>query len=94
MQSALRLLPPGNNQSIGFGVPEGNQEADRRAAGRDRIKGNMTRKGEINRRRLNREWPHHLALPAEKVRGLANAELVRGFAATLSAASLIPSAPR
>jgi hypothetical protein len=34
------------------------------------------------------EWPHHLALPAEAVRGLANADTVRGVAATLSAAPL------
>jgi hypothetical protein len=49
----------------------------------------MTRcKGEITRRQLDRQWPHHVALPAEAVRDLANAETVRGFAATLSAAPL------
>jgi hypothetical protein len=48
----------------------------------------MTRKGGITRRQLNREWPHHVALPAEAVRGLANADTVRGFAATLSAAPM------
>jgi hypothetical protein len=46
------------------------------------------RKGEISRRRLRRWWPHHVALPAEAVRGLANAETVRGFAGTLSVAPL------
>jgi hypothetical protein len=46
------------------------------------------RKGEIDRGHLNREWPHHVALAAEKVRGLANSETVRGFAATLSVAPL------
>jgi hypothetical protein len=48
----------------------------------------MTRKGELNRRRLDHEWPHHVALPAEAVRGLQNAETVRGYAASLSPAPL------
>jgi len=43
-------------------------------------------KGEITRARLHREWPHHVALPVGKVRGLMNSETVRGFADTLSAA--------
>jgi hypothetical protein len=46
------------------------------------------RKGELTRSRLNREYPHHVALPAQAVRGLANSETVRSLAATLGAAQL------
>jgi hypothetical protein len=46
------------------------------------------RKGELTTAKLERDWPHHVALPAEKVRGLANSETVRGFAKTLSVAPL------
>ena len=44
------------------------------------------RKGDITRRELIRKWPHHIALPADKVRGLADSEVVRGFADILSVA--------
>jgi hypothetical protein len=44
------------------------------------------RKGEITRSSLRSKWPHHVVLPADKVRGLRNSELVWSFAATLSAA--------
>jgi len=48
----------------------------------------IRRKGELTRPRLDREWPHHVALPAERVRGLANSSEVRSMAAILSAAPL------
>ena len=48
-------------------------------------------KGEITRARLHREWPHHVALPVGKVRGLMNSELVRGFADTGSATDVLPA---
>ncbi len=52
------------------------------------------RKGEISQARLRREWPHHVVLAAEKVRGLTNTETVRGAANTLSAAPLTYSLRR
>jgi hypothetical protein len=44
------------------------------------------RKGEITLPDIKRHWPHHLALPADKVRDVANSNIVWSFAAGLSAA--------
>jgi hypothetical protein len=52
------------------------------------------RKGEITRRELMRRWPHHIALPADQVHGLANSEVVRSFADTLGGAADVLIAPR
>jgi hypothetical protein len=46
----------------------------------------VTRKGETTTSKIKRDWPHHVALPAEAVCGLSNAKTVRGFADTLSGA--------
>jgi len=43
----------------------------------------MPRKGEINLARVKREWPHHVAILADKVMGKGYDE-VHGFANTLS----------
>ena len=44
------------------------------------------RKGEITN--LRRQWPHHVALSSDKVRGLENSNTVRRFANTLSVVPL------
>jgi len=46
------------------------------------------RKGEMTRSRLNREFPHHVALAADKVRGLEVSATVRKAAGNLGAHAL------
>ena len=45
----------------------------------------MRRKGEISLGRVKREWPHHVAIPADKVMGKGY-DFVHRFANTLSVA--------
>src|SRR5215468_7423871 len=46
----------------------------------------MTRKGEILQARHRQQWPHHVALSTEKVRGHKSYDIVHSFAEAFSVA--------
>ena len=45
------------------------------------------RKGEVTLPDMKRHWPHHVALSADRVRGVMKSQAVWSFAQTLSAAA-------
>jgi len=46
----------------------------------------LTRKGETDIRRIQRRWPHHVAVPAEALRGAVNSMPIYGLAKELAGA--------
>jgi hypothetical protein len=46
------------------------------------------RKGELTERQIKREWPHHVALPAEALRGVVNSMAIHGLVKELAGAPM------
>jgi hypothetical protein len=92
--SALHLLPAAGS------APYASASKNRRISPRARVIGTQFRPSrhhtgsEVRVRRrgdLKRNWPHHVALPAEKVRGLNNNEVIFCAAGVLLSAQGFPS---
>jgi hypothetical protein len=88
----IELLQRQDSASVtqfGYGKPpSANQTSRTIRSGCVGTRDRTRRKGEPITVKLNRDWPHHIALPAEKVCGPANSDAVRRFTGTLSAALL------
>jgi hypothetical protein len=72
----------GDRSSPSITRPPPHLSADWREGGKTLIH----RKGEITLPDIKRHWPHHVALLADKVRGVMNSQIVWSLAETLSAA--------
>lgn len=46
------------------------------------------RKGELTDRQIRRDWPHHVALPAERLRGVNNSMAIHGLVKELAGAPM------
>src|SRR5258708_7152755 len=95
--TAVALLPPRQQRTVAPAHPSRSFQDERstltgpRPPRRGSLCGGgvtaMTRrKGEITLPEIKRHWPHHVALSADKVRGVMNSHIVWSFAQSLSAA--------
>jgi hypothetical protein len=64
----------------------GRRHIPEEAAGAQRGQAMTRRKGELTITRVKRDWPHHVELLAEKVKGNENSTTVNKFASALSVA--------